>query len=307
MNDNAYFKSSAIGSSLLAAFIKGQDYAKMGVRPTGYMEAGKIWEDWLEEQMSDSSVFTDKYFFSKVDKFPETTNPMLKSVAEIVNCRNIKLAVLNGYVHKVGGDGLNGRYKARHDLLDDIRKNGFKRPIPRLLWDDMQMMFENFQKVRHQGLNLFDSLKGKSHWQQTHFWQTATGAKCRMKSDIETYFVSGKKYGELHDIKLTANIATFWRNWRSKYVWQAIHYLEGFKDFCEKNIITPPKYMWFIITEAVAPFLTRIITLSQKAQKILLPQYHQHVTDCQTWIDAGKPAKGYIDTHIVDNFGRNVD
>ena len=221
MSSENYFKNPAIGSSTLSSFIKGQDYALKEIKPTGFMENGKIWEAWLEEQFTGKKVFSDRYYFSELPKIPESKSKLdLQSIIEICEADDIEAAISGGYV--MTGKGVPSlTYKPRHRILDEIKDNGYKFPVCTEIWETVTRCWENFQRAkveingREGGLvDLFqDSL-----WQQEYFWTHENSAKCRMKSDVEAYYGHDPHCGFLADVKFTANMNTFRQNWSSKYV-----------------------------------------------------------------------------------------
>jgi hypothetical protein len=228
-----------------------------------------------------------------------------------LDSENIQEEVEAGYIKKANGE-LNNTYKKRHDCLDQIKAHDYRRPIPAPDWEDLKAMLENFKLARFAPpeygweVNLFEMLQG-ANFQQVHFWNSDHGAKCRMKSDIELFWVNqGSPYGLIADLKVTGNWSKFRQNWISKYVWQSKLYLEGFREHCFKNNITPPDHIWYFIQESTAPYLLHMKALSLDEIGALAPKYEHSLNACQSWIDAGKPKRGYTDAEHVDRFLRSA-
>jgi len=313
MSSSAYFDSTDIGSSLLGSFIEGQDYALKEVKPTGFMETGKIYEDLIEEEATGADNFSSKYFASSINNFPETKNPKLKGIFEILDGDNIAADIENGYAYAENGK-LNGHYKNRHNCLNQIKAHDYRRPLPSPTWETMKLMLENFKIAQFAPpehdwkSNVFKMISSSDvKFQQEHFWDSESGAKCRMKSDIEVFFESeGQKHGLIIDLKVTANWPSFRTNWIKKYIWQSKHYLAGFRLWCIGNGIVPPDVIWYFIQESTAPYLLHMKALSIEAIDSLSTDYEFHLNACQSWIDSGKPKRGYTDAEHVDRYLRSI-
>jgi hypothetical protein len=314
MNDQDYFNSEAIGSSLLANFIKGPDYALKEIKPSGAMEKGKIFEDLVEEEATGNPVFKDKYFVSSINSFPDTKKPNIKPILEILDSDHVGQAVEAGYIYKDNGDR-NNTYKKRHDCLDQIKAHDYRRPIPAPDWEDLKAMLENFKLARFAPpeyeweVNLFEMLSSPgARFQQTHFWKSGD-AECRMKSDVEVFWEDSElaQYrGFVGDFKATGNWVKFKHNWKEKYIWQSKLYLEGFQRYCRENDIIEPEHIWYFIQESTAPYLLHMKALSMEEIDALAPKYKYSLNACQEWIDAGRPKRGYTDAEHVDRFLRSA-
>lgn len=312
-----YFKNPAIGSTLLARFIDHQDNALMEVKPTGFMEAGKIFEDLIEEEVTGKSVFSDKYFKSDVDLSPESAAwkkllPFFEDVEyedklDIIGQLVDEMYVWNTKPDKQTGKiELNKTHKKLHRALDQIKAHDYRRLIPQKTGDAIFKMFENFKRAQVGNAGLFAILSHyDTRFQVERFWKHED-ADCKMKSDIELFWdVEGQKYGLNFDLKVTANFSTFVQNWKKSYIWQYIHYSEGFREYCEENNIIPYK-MLYVICEASEPYLVRVWDLSDEDIEILKPRYFEKLGACQEWIDNGKPTKGYREQQTVNRFGSEV-
>lgn len=316
--NQAYYDSPAIGSSLLSTFIEDSpDHALMEVKPNEAMEMGRIWEDLVEYYLSDSrNRFTNKYFVSEQTVFPKPTK--LPSIPELMDRENVEKAIMQAYIWNKGkptkkGEKavkkLNSIYKTYHDLLDEIKANNYKRPIPKDCWDTMKKMWDNFCKAQWMGNNIVQMLKGLKDvkFQTEHYWTDLdSGAKCRMKSDIEAVYETAEgKQGWLADLKLTSGIVQFEQRTK-KYRWQDRHYTTGYGQKCRNNDILPPLSMPFIISEMKAPYLTYVRTIRPLDAMELQTEYDQNLTDCWQWIKGGKQAVGYKEQY-VNKYGRIVN
>lgn len=309
--DQSYFNSPAIGSSLLADFIKSPDHALKKVSLSLPMLYGIIWEDMLEAQLKgNADGFYKKFYHSKIDKFPDTKNPTLTNIVELLNSPDITQALNSAYIYKNDGS-LSNTYKNRHFLLDEIKDNNYRIPIPSELWEIFNKQWINFQKAVYWKNKLTDWLTKteKVVFQQPYFWTDEdTGAECRMKSDIEVYYEhSGEKSAQIFDIKWTSCYDNFRRGWSQRYIWQNAHYINGFHHQCAQNnsdIALNPN-MVFIVSEAKEPYMTYVIELSLEAKEKLEYEYKAHLGKCWEWIQNGRRSQGYL-TQTVDRYLRPI-
>jgi hypothetical protein len=317
MRDQKYFDSPAIGSSLLANFMKGQDHALKEVQPTGFMEEGRIFEDLIQEKATGEDIFGKKYFSSDMDLSPDSA-AWKKLLPIFEDNSNIVDDIENAYVwknpDKYGKVELNCTHKKLHRALDQIKAHNYRRLVPESTWTRFKAMLENFQlaEFKHpdwpNGINLFQMLCGPGvKFQKTHFWTSESGAYCRMKSDIEFFWQNeGVNCALIADLKLTANWPTFLQNWRNNYIWQSKHYLEGFRKYCLDNEIWPPNEIWYFVQESTYPYLLHSIALSHDDLAFIDQEYEEGLINCQRWIDAGKPKKGYVETCFVNRWGKPI-
>ena len=324
MEDKKYFDSEAIGSSLLATVIQRIeplelcfDYALKEPAPTQAMEMGRIFEDWMEEAVTGKNIFTDKYFKSDLKTFPTTKASGVKNILDILDCDNIKEEINAAYIYnkpdkKTGETKLSATHVNRHRLLDQIKAHDYRRPIIEPDWDTLMCMDENFKlapfDIGGVSFNLFNLLcRHRAKFQIEHFWYHEDGAECRAKFDIVLTYTSGDLiYAIPFDLKATGNWPSFVSNWKNKYIWQSKHYMEGFKDYCDKNYYTPSKKIWYLVQESSFPHLLHSWALSAEELDYLEKPYNEAMPLIQEWIDAGKPKKGYTEQRTVDRFGRTV-
>jgi len=311
MKKHNYFDSPAIGSSLLSSFIQSPDHALMKTTASNYMERGRIWEDLIEYMITeDEKKFKQKYYLSELEKFPTSTT--YSSIPDIMDNENVVQTISNGYIYNKLKKGekkpsLNRLHATRHSLLDEIKVNGYKKPIPKECWEKLLKMWENFQKAHYKGRNIVSLLKGLDDvkFQTEHYWKDMLcGAECRMKSDIEaTYSTKEGRKGIIFDIKWTSNMSDYGN---SRFRWQDRHYTTGYGRKCRQNDIEPPPSMIFLISEYKEPYLTYIWSLDDY-QGITENQsdYQAHVEQCGQWIDAGKPLKGYKEQTVNKYFRPN--
>jgi hypothetical protein len=92
-----YFTRKAIGSSDLGGAIVSVDPLEVccdrltvPVKPTGFMENGKAFEDLIEQEFSGKDVFNDKYFVSDISKIPEYKggNPDIRQILDILDIKS---------------------------------------------------------------------------------------------------------------------------------------------------------------------------------------------------------------------------
>jgi len=328
-----YFKFDAIGSSILGRVIMGFlkkhespvlccDLAAVPVKPTQAMEIGKQFEDLVEQEYSGKPVFDNKYFISDISKIPEYRGetPDVMQILHILDSDNIEEEVKRGYIwntkpdKKSGQPKLNKTYKQRHSCLDQIIAHDYRRPIPAPLWKKLQIMLERFRNYPFSISGMVHSLHDwmtnsniDVEFQVEYFWKHDCDAECRAKFDmILTWKINGDRVALLFDLKVTQKRSKFEQFWRDKYVWQAKHYLEGFKKWCAENNYIPIPLMWFLIQENEEPYITSARALSPKAFNNMTISYNEAVFEIWEWIKAGKPIRGYMPQQIVDRYGREI-
>lgn len=318
MTDESYFKSPAIGSSILGACIVRADpfeictdLATTEVKPTKFMEAGKMFEDQVEEAYSNSELFSDKYFHSSIDSLPETSRKDLKNILDMLDGENIKEDVDSGYVFKKDGEW-SSTYANRNQCLEEIAAHDYRRPIPDPVWKKLEVMLERFGNypfrigdetaplkswLRHDGINV--------EFQVEHFWKHESGAECRAKFDmIWTWKIDGDIWAMPFDLKVTANYPSFEQSWKYRYIWQSKHYMEGFKSYCEEKGFIACENIWYLIQESKPPFITHARALSAQELDNLNKSYNKAIPKIWKWIEAGKPVRGYVKQKTVDRWGR---
>lgn len=302
-----YFDNPAIGSSLLSTFIEDSpDHALLEVKPTNSMENGRVWEDLVEYYIvtarGKKSNFKDKYFLSKVTEFPSPSKKV--SIPELLDNKDIKSAVSEAYTYTKKGT-LHGTFANYHSILDEIKDNDFKRPIPSNCWNKMCKMWANFCKAEWQGQNIFDMLCGLPvvKFQQEHYWtDLISGAKCRMKSDIEAvYETASGNHGWVADFKFTGGIKQFTAR-GIKTRWQDRHYSSGYAQYCHTEDIEAPQNMIYIIADNTAPYLIYVREIRPLDAMQLQTTYNEKLAECQAWIKGGKKAVGFKEESVNQYF-----
>lgn len=331
-----YFESKAIGSSILGQAIVSFNPLEINtdliteVAPTTAMELGKQFEDLIQSEHDENLCYWEKYFRSQLNKFPTSTSKKYRSILEIMDLPKdeIPQAIENAFVWNVNPDKhgnkvLNGQQKKRHDCLIEIQNNQFRSPIMKKTWSLLETMRGRFYNApfacqfgkRSIG-NWMSIEQNDVRFQAEHYWNNGV-ADCRAKFDmiwIMKNELDGKMYGIPFDLKVTgdsvnglSSFGVFARNWRPKYIWQAIHYWSGFNDWCEQNGIIPlGDGVEYLIQEGVEPFLTHTWKLSMEDYYELEPTWLEACAEIQQWIDAGKPFKGYTEQRIVNRYGKRI-
>jgi hypothetical protein len=307
MPENYFKLKDHIGSSLLASYINDPDAARKHVQTSNAMSNGKLWEDFLEEWISGKTILEGKYYMSKFKSLPSCK--MRPPIPEIMDTiKKAKKAVPGSYVLTKSGSR-NDQSKTWNNLLDEIQENGYKMPITTEIWSNIQKAWENFKKVDFEGINL-TQLLSHSAWQVEHTWKDELcGADCRAKYDTIAAYSDGSKGAEAItlDIKFTGNMTAFIKNWKTKYIWQNVHYSAGAPGLI-KGLwdIDFNDSMNFVVTENTEPFLTHIFYLKDRAFNYLKDPYNRHLNECWQWIKAGRPFRGYAGRQALDQYGRNV-
>lgn len=325
---NSYFESDAIGSSILSNVITGFDPGEvctdLGIVPveqTKFMGMGKAFEDLVEQEFSGRRVFYEKYFCANIPSIPayNGADESIKQILDIMDIEDAEereQAVENAYILKKGKPELNNTYKARHDCLDEIKHNKYRRPIPTQDYDNLMIMLERFSSYPFE---ISTSKLSLSEWSQNvdvqfqveHFWEHDSGAECRAKFDmIWRWEVDGIVYAIPFDLKVTANWKSFKKHWTEWYIWQSKHYIQGFKNWCDGLGITPyhdtgNPLIWYLIQESTAPQITHALALSADELDRLDEAYNDAVPQVWEWIQQGRPVKGYTEQKIINRWGRS--
>lgn len=330
-----YLDSSAIGSSLLADCIESldplvvcTDRATVEKEPTSSMEPGKIFEDLAEAAYGrDMDWFWDKYFKSDLASIPvyrgerKDTKQILEILDEMEEAANFSGNIINeAYIWNTKPDKktkkieLNSTFKSRHRILDQIRAHEYRRPITKSDWENVQAMFDRFKNHPF----TLKKMEGTFHewmtesaeviFQVPFFWES-DGAKCRAKWDM-IWLIDldeEKPLAVPFDLKKTANTHKFRQFWRSKYIWQSKHYMEGFKLWCEENGYEAHDRMYYAAYEAEKPYLAYLRYLHPDRLEVLDTPYRQALMIIQAWIEAGRPTNGYLEQQALDEWGKIYD
>ena len=318
---NNYFNSSAIGSSLLGECILSTDpllvctdRATKEVKPTAFMEAGKMFEDLVEAEYGDLD-FWEKYFKSNFKTMPSGVIEILDAddlIAAIENC------IGDPSHYKLDG-GLKKTYERKIAYLNQIKAHDYRRPIPEPLWERLGIMLERFKSYPFEleGVSMTLGEWMSADWltvefQVEHFWKTGD-AECRAKFDMIWVYQteSGESYAIPWDLKVTGDevqgqksFGAFIGNWKKKYIWQSKHYHEGFKDWCQKNGHIPHDRIYYAVQESEEPQITHVWYLHPDILLKLDAPYREALPIIQKWIDEDKPAKGFMEQRAVDEYGR---
>ncbi len=353
MSNGKYFESPAIGSSILGTVIERierdengvwrplicLDRATVPVKPSKFMQVGKMFEDLVEQEFSGRPVFTEKYFKSELNEIPTTTAKGVRCILRMFeNARPIKTEeyepgvkplytntlhrdVAEGYQftkpNKDGEVRLNKTYAPRHQCLDEIKAHNYHFPVPTPTWEKLQVMLERFKNYP---LEINGSTKSIWNWRELvniqfqveHFWEHESGAECRAKFDmVWTYQAGNETYAIPFDLKVTADevggiksIGVFNRNWTRKYIWQSKHYMTGFADWCQERGFIPYPRMSYIVQESEEPQVTHVRALSESELTELTLAYDESVAAIWEWIGAGKPILGHTPQRVVDIWGK---
>jgi hypothetical protein len=322
MTDTDYFKSRAIGSSLLADCIARidpleicTDRATVAVKPTAFMEAGKMFEDLVEQEFSGNDIFDNRYFKSDISAIPEYKGNRtdIRQVLDILDDpqEEIEVAIEDAYIRKADGS-LHGSYKQRHRCLDQIKAHDYRRPIPEPFWKKLFVMLERFKNYPFEIGTSVATIKDwltmpeiHCDFQVDHFWKHESGAECREKLDMVWTWQSGAGIWAMPlDLKVTANYLSFEQNWKYRYIWQSKHYMEGFKSYCAEKGFIPCPQIWYVVQESAKPYITHARALSASELDSLSIPYDQAIPQIWEWIEAGKPIKGYTKQQTVNRWGK---
>lgn len=319
-----YFKRKDIGSTELACAVVSVeplniccDLLARDVEPSSSMEMGKIFEDKIEQDYSGKPIFDDKYFNSNVSSWPA-------GVLEIIESDDVKTAIEGAKTdpkHYTKSGALSKSYEHKFHVLDQIAAHDYRRPIPKPAQEKLGIMTERFaayplRLADYQatiGKWLSDGYVYKIMFQVEHFWKHESNAECRAKFDmIWILDWSGVKYAVPFDLKVTANFSSFVGNWKSKYIWQSKHYLEGFADWCKKNgylqlqddIGHAPIY--YLVQESEPPQITHCWNLSAESLDYLTTAYNIAIPQIWEWILNDRKVSGFMPQQTVNRWGKSI-
>jgi hypothetical protein len=279
------------------------------------MEPGHIWEDLIQQNITGENIFDEKYFICSVNEFPTSKHrppiPEIMELAFEINPEKPVDYIRSKLMLKADGKPRNCNF---NDMLAEIADNGGRRPVPKQLWLNMQDAWENFQKyiftdkektckARLVDLWGFPS----TQWQVEHFWED-NEIKCREKLDVwAPAMIGGLRMDFIFDIKWTACIKQFRRNWKSKLIYQAIHYEYGFKDLLRsQHGMEFDDVLYFIVAENKPPFVIYGFYLTEDDFIRNIDLYYRHLSDCWDWMQAGKPCPGWVEMKPLDSYARPV-
>ena len=318
---DSYFDSRAIGSSILGQVIVRSepleiclDLATVTVKPTAFMEDGKVFEDLVEQEFSGKDIFDNKYFKSDISKIPEYKGDRtdIRQILEILDNpqEEQETAIESAYIRKADGS-LHGSYKQRHRCLDQIRAHDYRRPIPKPFWKKLWKMSDRTKaypfEINGHTVSVAEWMASyvDVEFQVEYFWKHESGAECRAKFDmVWIWECEEKTYAMPFDLKVTANWPSFESNWKYKYIWQSKHYMEGFVRWCVENGCIPHPQIWYLIQESKEPFITHMRALSVRELDNLTEPYDEAILSMWGWIEAGRPVKGFVEQQTVDRWGR---
>jgi len=308
---NYFDLENHIGSSLLASHINNPNEACGHIQQSNCMSDGKLWEDFLEQNISGRDVMKGKYYMSKVKKLPSCkVLPPIPELMDSESLEEVRESVQSSYV-LTENKKRNDQSRNWNNLLDEIQENGFKMPITTELWANVQKAWKNFQNVDFEGINLV-KLLSVARWQAEHTWKTegfSGMVDCRAKYDAIAAYEGGSRGTQAItlDIKFTGNLTAFIKNWKTKYIWQNQHYSAGAPGLIKELWnIDFNNSMNFVVTENTEPFLTHIFYLNERAFIYLQDLYLIHLDKCWQWINAGRPFISYNGRQALDQYGRAV-
>ena len=293
--ESEYRKFHALNSSLLGAYIDSQDKALIKLKPQTYFEDGKGFERLIEDFVTGSQTFEDRFFLI------DTPTEVPKNLAEILE----KGDDLRGYYkYKIDGD-LNNTHKALHEFLEYCEDNPGLFPIRKAFFDQILIAMENLFLMK---IELGDD-KGNIAWEGTFeklmeldpkfqypiYWER-DGIPKKALLDIRVVIPDYRPIIVDLDLKFMADLDRFEKMFRSKYQWQSLHYTEGLRfDSAEINGDVWPGIVFAVGTKT-KPFLSRCYYGYPAEEEKANALYLQHCVDCWDWVKTGKPVKGFKDT-----------
>lgn len=277
MDEPQYRAHPAINYSLLADFKEAPDVALMQKESKSYFEEGKAFERLLEDIITGSDHFNERFYSSKVEgKMPDELPSWIKEGT-----------TAEQYVFKQDGTP-NNTYKTRHAYLTECTEYPGRIPISESLYMQLQKMVSNALGAEFMGLSMAEILVD-AEFQVPIIWTKDGIEKKALVDCVATLEIHGIVQKVIIDLKSTANLASFRSMAFSRYWVQDIHYLEG--ALAEFGDIYP--FMVFLAAAKKEPFLAQAITFKEERREAWTLQYNQLCRDLTDWKKEGCPARGW--------------
>jgi len=273
MSVKEYRAADGLNYSLLADFKESQDHALKEREPKSYFEFGTAFELLVQDYATGTNHFKERFFLTTA------RGEMPSNIAEWVET-GIDLSDK----YNLNKDGSRSKTSKRlHAWLDDCVENPGLMPMSQDEFAKISIMLENFWKMEVYGHNLRDLL-AVADFQVPIFWEMH-GIKKKGLLDV-LILTDDKTYP--FDIKTTANIPQFVTMYRKKYSIQDLHYTEGVQV-----VLGESEPMMFLASSKEDPFLAQPFGMDSESRGWAIEKYHELCHNCNDWIQAGKPAKGW--------------
>lgn len=283
-----YREFPGLNYSLIAEFCDSPERAAAWVEPKSYFEIGKAYELLIEDEITGSSLFDERFFVARLPlEMPEKLAAWIEAGEDLEQ------------FYRYNKDGsLSGRYKTLHAWLDACVDHPGKMPISNDEFDMLKKMVENTLKIELLGLTLREILKG-ARFQVPLHWTDDFGIEKKALLDaVATVFVNGSRVKLPIDFKTAANKIQFLKMLKSKYWVQDRHYLDGFLR------LYPDGYSRMIFITALKDD-TRIaqpFQIEEDSITYIEPKYRELAENCDAWVKAGKPLRGWQELEDIKIF-----
>lgn len=277
MTEEEYREHPALNYSKIATFHSNPEKMGFDMGPKGFFETGKAFEMILQDVVTGSTLFRDRYYVVNVPEVPDKILKWLESGEDLKD----------KYILKKDGDR-NNRYKSLHAMLDLCHQIPLgKIPFTQFDFDNICCMVDNMLNMRVYGYNFKELLqKTGAQFQTPVFWIDEFGIQKKALLDImiptdeKTYCI---------DIKTAATKANFMKFFRNKYWVQDIHYTEGIV-----SAISDSLPMLFLVayndTQLVQPIKT-----DKDSRLHAVEKYKTLVSDFIKWEESGSEIVSELD------------
>ena len=290
MNDTeytAYREAEGISSSILAAFIDAPDVALMDREPKGYFEEGRAFERLLQDYMTGSSLFADRFFVADCSgSMPDDLIAWIESGEDLAQ----------KYGYNKDGITLNGTKKTLHGFLDECIKNPGKVPITADQHSMLDRMVNNLLDCRlslysnDEGLTIRDLLID-AQYQVPVYWEFMGMKKKALFDVVTSVQIDGENHLLPIDLKTTAALGKFRGDYFSRYWVQDCHYSEGIKSLGQSYHSMP-----FAVASKCKPFLAQCFRVRDDRQDDYMARYNDACLRFAEWTANGRPACGWKTT-----------
>lgn len=293
MDKTEYISHEGINATSLGNFIDDPYFVGVKKEPKTYFEDGKAFERIFQDIVTGSKLFEERFFIGDDTPIPDNLAEIIKSDKPIYDYIELtKKGELNktkenlhhwiGLVIDANPDWKNKIVKFP---INESHHNQMVDSANRLLDSDVSL-FDDFKP------KLRDLLDDKTLFQYPIYWESL-GIKKKALYDIICFFVYNDHEIVLPlDIKYMANeysFTSFFRNTKSKYVIQSMHYTEGiwFHDPFWKY--EKFNQMPFLVAEKIEPFFVGCHLMDDDSVEYCFGCYQDYVDKYVSWVNKSKP------------------
>lgn len=284
-----YEKLEGLSSSLLARFYESQDHALMTPEPSPPLELGKCFEKILEDRVTGSNLFSEKYFECDIQGSMPKDLPGWIFDGDDLNEK-----------FRLKKDGeRNAQSKTLHMYLDACLEHPSKIPVGKKDSDMLGRAVNNLLKMKIKSISkkyTLEEILKLADFQVCFQW-SKDGIKKKALADA---IIVDDDWVLIFDFKLYASFSNFRKALKRKQFIQSIHYCEG----CQ-TIHGPTKPMWFLVASKEEPYLAKPFQVDRESELLAEDAYWKLCRNFVVWDEAGRPPRGWLDTEYVKLYFNN--